>query len=178
MTLTKEIFESQIRGLASFIGCDLPTNLQAAIYWDKFKGITDKRFCKLVKRLYDTWKYRHFPLLGDFNTAFNETSEGQREYQPEPREPLNQTLKSKAFKRVHEGLKMLDKLEREVTKKKMGNKFYSDVPRRISLSYWIPFIKQVLRAGMVYQGGKWLKKSEAKGEHFDPREFYPPEYYK
>ena len=116
----------------------------------------------------------------NFTEAFYSTSEGEREYKPEPREEINQTLKSKELKRVIDGLGMLDKLEDEVAKKKMGKRYQSDLPRRISLSYWIPFIKQVLQAGMVYQleNKKWVKIKEAIGEYFNPREFYPPEYYK
>ena len=184
MVMDRDFFEMTMHDFGVYMlnlnsNCDIPKdNTVKDRYFNSFKRFENKRFAKLVSWLYVNYPKKTFPTIAEFYGALNSTGEGTKEYVPEKRESVSVTERSKAFKRCVDGMKMLDHLEMEVTRKKMGMKFSTNVSRNTSLSYWIPFIKQVLRAGMVYQGGKWLKKSEAKGEHFDPREFYPPEYYK
>lgn len=189
--MDREYFDKHIDDFSKYLlslnsDCDIPKDEKIKDrYYNQFKHCENKRFSKVLVWLYRNWptKYKSFPGISEFRNAFNETSEGRPEPKPQPRESINETLQSKAFKRVYEGIEMLDRLEMEVTKKKMGKNFHTGVSRMTRLSYWVPFIRQVLRANMLYhiKRKQWIKRSEVTEiteEWFNPREFYPLEYYK
>ena len=157
----------QMKGFASFIGVDSPNKMQAAEYYKKFERLEDGKFHKIIRRLYDTWKYRHFPLLADFIQAQKELFAGDMpEYVPEPRvENIMAITKQKEYRGIIEAIEMLNYLEDKCKQKKIE---------------WIPFIKDMLRKDMVYnrEEKKWIQSSKAQDDVFEPIKFYPPEYYK
>ena len=165
--MTEQYFEMQMKGFASFIGVDSPNKIQANEYYKKFKHLEDTKFHKVIRRLYDTWKYKHFPLLADFIQAKNELFAGNLpEYRPEPRlENVDKITKQKEYKDIIEAMNMLNYLEDRCKSKGME---------------WIPFIKDMLQKDMVYliDEKKWTHSSKAVGNVFEPRKYYPPKYYK
>lgn len=169
MVLDKEYFETQMKAFASFVGVDAPNILQANEYYEKFKSCENIKFHKIIRRLYDTWKYKHFPLLADFLQAQREVFAGDLpEYKPEPRvENVNKITKQKEWRRIIDAMKMLDFLEDRCKQKKIK---------------WIPFITDMLKKDMVYliKENVWKHNSkiDTTEDIFEPRWYYPPEYYK
>lgn len=167
--LDREYFETQMKGFASFVGIDAPNKMQAAIYYERFKNYDAKKFHKVIYRLYETWKYKHFPLLADFVQAAKELFAGDLpEYKLEPRvDDIMKVTRQKECKRIIEAMLMLRYLRGRCKKKDIE---------------WIPFIKDMLKKNMVYlkKEKKWVSagKVDITDNVFEPRKHYPLEYYK
>lgn len=167
--LDRDYFETQMKGFAYFIGVDVPNKMQAAIYYERFKNYDTKKFHKVIHRLYETWKYKHFPLLGDFVQAAKEIFAGDMpEYKPEPRiDNVMAVTMQKEYKSIIEDMEMLSYLKDRCKQKNLE---------------WIPFIKDMLKKNMVYlkKEKKWVSagKVAITDNVFEPRKYYSPEYYK
>jgi hypothetical protein len=137
-------------------------------YYDKFKYLSDTRFVQIIKQLYDTWKYKRFPLVADFVEAQRQTApNGPPEYKSEGRiENVCAVTAQKEYRRIIRGMDTLTYLEKRCEEQGKN---------------WRETIKKILRSGKVYnvKTKQWFDEGtiEVTNDIFEPRKYYPPEYY-
>lgn len=171
--LDKNFFTEQIKIFIDYLNRRYPgkdiklTVIDRDMYYEKNKHLDAIKFAKIIKWLYETWNYGHFPLIADFVKARNVLFSGDLpEYKSETRiENVDAITKQKEWKRIIGANKILDYMENRCKQKGIN---------------WIQFIKDMLRKDMVYnkEDKKWVHTSKAVGNIFEPRKYYPPEYYK
>ena len=180
--LDKNFFDEQMRVFIDYLNRRFPGKCTVTIqdnemYYKNVQHFDNIKFTKLMKYLYDSWQYGHFPLIADFNRIKKELFGGELpEYKPEPRiENVDAITKQKEWRKVIEGIKLLSEISDIVVKKKVGARFHS-MGECEKKDVWVPFCKQILAAGMLWdkQAKRFVDRVEPIPEHcFDLRGMYP-----
>lgn len=74
--MTPMYFHNSIKGLEMFFG-DI-TEEQCDALYEMFKKTDEYIFSKAIAHLRETYRYKHFPLPGDFTAALNEIKNQMR----------------------------------------------------------------------------------------------------
>ena len=189
--LDKEYFTTQIKTLTDYINRRFSqsnikiTSVDRDFYYSKFSYMDNLRFAKVIKWLYENWRYKHFPLIGDFNMAKEQTSEGLPGNYISPKPEDEKRNAGVAYfkhmmKIINRDIKIMKILEFKIYKEQTGNFTSDETPRAQTLKFYIPFMKEMFEKNMAYhiKNKEWVKSTPEtrREEYFIPACNYPPNH--
>lgn len=161
--LDEDLFKMQMKRLAAITRSEISLKLAMDEYYPKFNSYSNKRFAEIIEYLVDTWKYKNFPSIADFNTARDLTVLDPEftPSNPNPRDPNY----CDAMNGVLRNFEIMDMI-REI---KIPN--HRELPA-IEICFIIhAHYTKMAQENKVFsvQTKKWVSlKNAIKGEYFDP----------